>query len=408
MKKYLFLQFKRVLRILPYVFCVVLVLFGALMIFYSSMLIMNEESADNQAFKVALSGSTDEPMLKMGLSALQAFDSTRFSIEVVQMEESDAVSALERGDIAAYVVVPEGFVEAALHGDIMPLKYVSTNGAVGLVSIFKDEITGLISDILVAAQKGTYGISAALKDNGLPGAGAMMNDLSIEYVEFVLVRSNAYSTEELGIADGLGLEGYLFCGVTVLFLLLICLPFAPLFVRRDHSLSRMLTAKRRSLFGQTVCEFAAYLAGMLLLLLAVIPILFLLGHFFPNQLFENVDPIRMIITVLQMIPALVMITSLSFMLYELTNDLISGVLLQFFVTFALAFASGCLYPVFFFPESVQKLAAHLPTGIARSHLAACLTDSPSALTLAALVAYSLLFLVIAYLVRRHKTLRHRG
>lgn len=412
MRIYLILQCKRILRMLPLVLLAVLILFSGLMILYGSILQVNEESEENSAFQVALAGYTDDPFIEMGLSALQAFDSTRFSIEIVLMDEADAVTALEKGEIAAYVVVPEGFVDAAMYGEIMPLQYVSTASAAGLVSLFKDEITGLISRILVDCQKGSYGIYDAVAENDPSlSANALLNDASIRYVEFVFMRSNMYSTEELGISDGLGLDGYLFCGLTVLLLLLVCLPFAPILVRRDLSLGRMLSAKRRPLFAQQGCEYIAYLGGMMLIASAVTVTVCVFAHLFslplPLPLFSSVDWSSGVLFWLSIIPIAVMITALSFLLCELTDHLIGGVLLQFFVMLAMAFVSGCMYPVFFFPEAIQKLAAYLPAGIARTHLANCLTDSVDVLPIIALAIYSLLFLAAAYLIRRHRVLSHR-
>lgn len=411
MGKYLILQFKRILRMLPLVLIVVAILFGALMIVYQSMVQLSKEEASekNTAFKVALCGYTDDPFLEMGLQAVQTFDSSRFSIEIVEMEESDAISLLEKGDIAAYVVIPEGFVEKAMYGEIMPIKYVSASGAVSLVSIFKDEITRLISDILVSCQKGAYGVYNAVSENDSSvSANSMLNLASINFVEFVFVRSNVYTIEELGIANGLGLEGYLFCGLCILFLMLICLAFAPILVRRDQSLSRMLAAKRYPLFGQVCCETVAYLAGLLLLLGILVAGMGIFGQFLPLSLFEEVDLAQSIGIVLGILPIIVMLALLSFMLYELTDNLISGVLLQFFVTLAMGFVSGCMYPIFFFPEAIQKLAGYLPMGIARNHLGNILTDTPSSTELLGLILYSVLFFAIALFLRRRKVMNAKG
>ena len=69
------------------------------------------------------------------------------------------------------------------------------------------------------------------------------------------------------------------------------------------------------------------------------------------------------------------------MLYTLSGDLVGGVLLQFFLGVAMCFVSGCLYPVYFFPESVQHLAQYLPAGLARSHLAGYITGDGAVLPL---------------------------
>lgn len=409
MKKYLVLQIKRILRLLPLVLLVVCILFGGLTAIYSGMMQMSEEDEANNTFKVAIAGSTDDPFIEMGLSALQAFDSSRFAIEICLMQEEDAVSALAKGDIAAYAVVPEGFVHSAMYGEILPIKYVSSSNATGLVSILKDEITRLISDILVACQKGSYGVVNALESNDAPeNANKLLNEAAIRYVEFVFLRSNVYSTEELGIANELGLDGYLFSGLFILFLMLICLPFAPIFVRRDQSLGRVLAAKRHSFIAQAACDCLAFLVGMLLMMTVVFAIIGICAHFLPIPLLSGFEGIELVHKTVQCLPIALMTVTMSFMLYELTDDLISGVLLQFFVILVMGFVSGCMYPVFFFPEAIQKIAAYLPSGIARVHFANLLTDSPSYSTLIGLTAYSLLFFAVALLVRRRKGLSERG
>lgn len=397
MKKYFWMQCKRLLRLLPLVLCVAAVLFGSLAAAYSAMVRMNKESDAKAKFKVGLVGTAGDTYLQLGLAALESLDSSRYAIDIVTLTEPDAKKAMERGDIAAFVVIPEGFVDAAMRGEIRPLKYVSTSGAVGLVTMFKDEITRTVNDILLEAQKGIYGAGNALRDHGLSGAQAVY-DLSIAYTEFVFDRAKTYSVQELGIADGLGLEGYLLCGLSVLFLMLICLPFATLLVRRDHALARMLAARRRPVIGQAASEFGAYLLGILILLAAALLCFSLTG----------LKIAASGLTILYGLPAVLTVVSLSFLLYQIPSDLISGVLLQFLAALFLCFISGCLYPGYFFPEAVQRIAAVLPTGIARAQLAGCITGTFSAGQTLALLGYSVAFFTAALAVRMRKVTRVRG
>lgn len=398
MRKYCILQLKRMLRVLPFALGVTAVLFGCLAVIFQTMVTASRNSEDQKKIQVGLVGTAGDAYLELGLAVLETFDSSRFAIGITAMEEQQAVKAMENGDIAAYVVIPEGFVDAAMRGQIKPLKYVGTSGAVGLVSMFKDEITLAINDILIASQKGIYGAGNAMSDNDQgAGAGKIVNDISIEYVEFVFSRSKVYSTEELGLSDGLGLEGYLFCGLTVLLLMLGCLPFAPLLVRKDISLARMLAARGRPVNAQVLCDFGVYLTGMLIQTTAVFAILTGIGGTdgFTCRL-EAVAPV------------LLMVSTLSFLLYEITSDLISGVLLQFFTVLCLCFVSGCLYPAYFFPETVQELASLLPAGIARAVLSGCITGQVKLFNAGILVVYSCAFLLTAMWIRRCAVMRGRG
>ena len=390
MKRYCLLQCKRIARYLPGALLAMLVLFGGLMTVFSAT--MGQDDGKNQKFQVAMVGTADDFMMQMGLTALRTFDSTQFTMEIVEMTEEEALAALEKGSISAYMVFPEGFMDEAMGGHILPVKFVSTTGAAGVVSVFKEEVTMVISRLLLDSQRGVFGMQDAMGDLDVRYNGRL-DALAFTYVDYILARDSLYSLEELGISNALGLEDYLLCGLFLLFLMLVCLPFAPLMVRRDLALDRMLSAKGCSTLAQTLWELGIYMAGFLLL----VAVLKLPAALLAPQLKLGLLP---------MLPVIALVCSLSFLLYTLCADLISGVLVQFFTTLALCFVSGCMYPIFFFPLSVQKLAQWLPTGAARNQLTACLTgDSYDRVWL--LWVYALVFtgLALAVRVRRVKEAR---
>lgn len=389
MGTYFTLQCKRILRYLPGALCVALVLLASLFTAYKLM-IQDSSAQDAQKFEIALVGTAEDRFLQMGLAALESFDSTRYSLQILEMTEEEAKAALARGAIGAYVVIPPEFVHEAMDGNIIPLKFISTTGAAGLVSIFKDEVTEVISSILVYSQKGTFGMADLLRDQGITkGLGSKMDAMAIRYVEYVLVRDKTYSLQELGVGDQLGLEDYLLCGICVLFLLLACLPFASLLIHRDQALSRMLCARGQHPLGQFLCDFGAYFLS----LMAMLAVLVALGAL---ALPGTLDPWALL---WQAVPVVTMVAAMSFLLYTLATDLIGGVLLQFFVSISVCFVSGCMYPPYFFPAQVQKMGAFLPTGIARTHLSALLTGRTEAWPGLALMAYSLVFLALAAICR---------
>lgn len=379
MGRYFILQCKRLARFLPGALLAMAVLLGGLLAAFA--LTVRQETPTDQKFQIALVGTADDRMMQMGLTALKAFDSSQLSMEILEMDEPTARTALEQGRIGAYIVIPEEFMEEAMDGHILPLKFVSTTGAAGMVSVFKSEVTKVISDLVLESQRGVYGMQGAMKDNGIGGRGKKMDALAFTYVEYVLARDRVYSLRQLGAAEDMGLESYLLCGLLVLFLMLGCLPFAPLMVRQDMALNRMLAARGRHALGQYLCDFTAYCGGILVSAL----VLGLAAKYFAKDL-----------TLLPAFPAVLMLASFSFLLYTLTGNLISGVLLQFFTALSLCFVSGCMYPVYFFPEGLQKLAPWLPTGAARAQLSACFGGEGS---LPLVLGYTLLFCILGGCLR---------
>lgn len=388
MRKYFWLQCKRVLRLVPGVLLAGAVLLVALGVLFGA--VYDGDREGKELLSIGMVGTADDPILEMGLTALQTMDDSRYTVEILAMTEPQAQQALEAGEISAYVVIPEGFMAEAMYGRFMPISYVGTMGAGDLVSLFKEEFTRVIGDIVMEARKGVYGLSDAM--SGHPDRKEQMNDLALRYVEYVLVRGDMYALETLGIARDLDLMGYLQCGLTVLLLLLLCLPFAAVLVGRDGSLALLLRARGMGVWKQTVCEFSAYFLGLLLLTEVVAAAV----SFVPGLSWGQLQ-------LWHLVPVVFCIAGLSFFLYGLSRELISGVLLQFFLFLALAFVSGCMYPVFFFPESVQKIAGWLPTGMARDYLGAAMMGNSH--TCLWLVAVGLAALVGAGLVRSRQLRR---
>ena len=74
---------------------------------------------------------------------------------------------------------------------------------------------------------------------------------------------------------------------------------------------------------------------------------------------------------------MLLIFSISFLLWELVPDTVNGVLLQFITAVGIGYVSGCFYPSRLFPEAVQSFASVLPTGVALSGMRDALTGSLS-------------------------------
>ncbi len=396
MRKYFVVQLKRILHILPLVLLIFAILCGCLYGVYTQTAELLSEEELQLRLKVAMVGSLDNSYLQLGLAALQTFDASRMALEVVTMEEDQAKRAMERGDIAAMIVIPEGFIEKALHGEILPLKYVTTSGAIGMVAILKDEITAVINEILIHAQKGIYGAGNAAQLGGA-NANQVIGKISLEYVDFILARSKMYSAQEVKLEGSLGMRGHIISGLCTLLLLLVCLPFAPVRIRKDLSLCRMMASKGKGIAGQMLCEYGVYFMGLLFIAFLAMGALGMAGV---------VDV--SLIGFVHLLPVIATVAGLSYFLYEMTEDMISGVLLQFFAILVLGLITGCMYPIYFFPEAVQNIAHYLPTGMAREQIGGWITGQFSLGNAGGLLAYGGVFFMGAVFSRRYRMAADRG
>ena len=405
MNNYLFLQFKRVLKLFPLFLLISAIFFTGLSAVYIAFVNMDANKEDNKKFKVGIVGEPGEEYLDMGMAAMQSMDSTRFAIELVVIDnEDEAPRKLQNGEISAYAVFPEGFIDDALDGDINPIRFVTTSSSTNLISMFKDEITTVITNIMTHSQSGSYGVYDALKANGHKKmASKQLNKISIEYVDVILNRSNVYEVQELGVGDGVKLPQYLFCSFTVLYVCIMVLPFAHLYIKKDNSLITLLYSQGASPVKQVFAEYAAFCTMIFTVFLLIIAVLGGILSVLSNiggEIFAFDIPLVQIAKYI--LPIILVTSSLGFMVYEFSGNLISGILTYFFITIFLCYSSGCIYPTYMLPDTLQLLAKILPFGIARSFLTSGIDYEFNITEILVLLAYSFGFMVLAVLFRRHK------
>ncbi len=372
---YFSLQLKRALKTLPAVLCVSAVLFLSLGMILTGIISQDNNSEEKTKFGIGIVGDTSESYLGLGVAAVETLDSSRFTIDFKEMTEREAKQALEAGKLSAYVLIPEGFVESAVHGDIQKITYVTSPGAVGLTTILKNEIASFISEVLVHSQKGVYATGAVMKEAALKNRSEIMDNMAIEYFSFILGRSNLYRTEIAGVSDSLSLGGYFICGLPIFFLFIWGISSCFLFARRDTALSEMLAVKGCRSLIQIAGEYLAYLLLMLIMLLvifiAVLPFAQQLSGLVPE--FAGADISFALSFFIRLIPCAVMIAAIQFLIYEAVSGMIAGVLAQFVSAIVLSYIGGCLYPIGFFPEVIAKFSLFLPSGLARAHMTSFLS-----------------------------------
>lgn len=407
---YLLAQMKRVKKALPAVLIMTLLLTGCIALISKVMLMADSSSEKKQKVQIGLVGDISGSYLGFGISALQHLDSSRFAIEFIEMEEEEARDRLNHGTLSAFVIVPEGFVEAAVRGENMPLTYVSTSGSLRLGSMIMNELVNTISSLLTESQNAIYGMQSYLVHNGMSDIYWQATDeLYLRFLDFILGRTTVYELELTGLSGNLSMIGYYLCGFTVLFLLLWGIAGSPLYIKKDHALPALLSSKGQNTLSQMAGEFVAYFVLMatsfLLVIVFVAVAMVLTGFTLPEWEREGIGILFGFYV--KMLPVAAVICAMQLLLFELTSDMVSGILLQFLCALSLGYLSGCFYPISFFPESIQMVQPLLPTGVAVNYGGNLLMEESTAIEMMLLLGYLLLFLVLAIAVRKRKIAGNR-
>ena len=396
MKKHFIVYLKRFLKISPYVMLLCLVLFasvGAVFFGYKDSVENREES---KKLNVGISGDIGDNTFFSALKAVTTLDSFRYSVEIHELSEKEASKKLSSGQLSAYVVFPDGFISSALRGEITPVKFVTRTDDSVLVNMLKKEITRIIEDVLLSSQRGIFAVEELLYDTDNKSIlSTHLNEINLKYIKLVLTREGMYDCRELGVSSGVGIMEHFFGGISVLFLFVSVLSYASVLIKKDNSLSLVSSSRGVGALKQTVAEFLALLSNFALIALVIITVFFLLSGLKNEEGFF-----------LRFIPAVILIAALScafnMFLFEVSGNIVTGIILQFFTTLFLSYMSGCLYPIFALPEGLQKAAAFIPTGSARCLLEESFSYGLSLESLLFVIGYTVLFVILAALTRRCK------
>ncbi len=402
---YTHLQFKRAMHCLPFLFLSMLVLCLCLALAVTAITENEASSADQQRIGIGIVGDFESQYLGLGLSALQSFDSSRFFLDIEKLDEEEARNKLFDGELAGYAVVPEGFVDEAMHGKVGKLRFVTTDANVDLIHLLKQEVLTLISCVLVESQNGIYGMQDALAANGISDktVSDLTDEMAVEYMGLILNRSNALQLDVIGISDGLSWGGYLFSAFCILLLLLSGIVCCPLFARQDHALFKRISARQYHPATQVMGEYLSFFLIMASCLFLLV-FLMLIGSDGISQAIPELagqDVLSLLAILVRFIPAIALVTAMQYLLYELSGSVVSGILMQVVSAAILGYVSGCFYPISFFPKAIRLLSGVLPPGIARGYISSLLAGTSTPQQLLLLLIYTAILLTLAGLIRYH-------
>ena len=124
---------------------------------------------------------------------------------------------------------------------------------------------------------------------------------------------------------------------------------------KGHALPALLSSKGQNTLSQMAGEFVAYFVLMatsfLLVIVLVAVAMGLTGFTLPEWEREGIGILFGFYV--KMLPVAAVICAMQLLLFELTSDMVSGILLQFLCALSLGYLSGCFYPISFFPENTD-------------------------------------------------------
>ena len=401
--KYFALQLKRTAKAYIGILALALVLLVLVGTVGGIMLAERQESDAYIKMRVGLVGNREDKLLNMWITLIREVDSSGVAIDFIDCDsEETAISQLQNRDIDSFVVIPDGFAEAAMSGKNMQLSYVMAKSGASMSSLITREVIEVISNYVIETQTGVGAMYDYARDLGYEYDDRMAFnlELSTKYIATVLGRGNFADVREIGIGNNLSAVGYYACGLAVFFIMALGIAFCSVRVKGERTMDRLLYSRGYGAAAQVAAEYLPYLAAVCLILFISLTAVGIMSEFTPipiaeleNWLFRDFVALGF-----KIIPAVFAVTAMQFLLYEFTSGMINSVLLQFTVAIIMGYIGGCFYPLNFMPESVQKIACVLPVGVASDYIGNLMTGEGGKPF--ACVLYGVTLVALAFAVRR--------
>lgn len=400
---YFGMQMNRMLRILPVLFAAVAATFAVLGVCAALLLHSADNAEGKRRFRIGMVGDSSDSYLGFGISVVQAIDESRFMVELVPMEEEEALSGFRRGELSACVMVPDGLLDSIIYGRNDELiTYLSSEGQKGLEGILGEELADIVSVLVTRSQSAIFGMQQIMRNHNRGAEVSALTDrMNLKLFDVVLNRTGLYTLEELGVSGGLSAIGYYLGAFFVFFLLLLGIHGSPLLVRRSSALPELMKSRGIGAFGQVLGEYGAF-ACMNLICFAVAFMaigIILSGGFIEIQEWEGMgaEPLRELFV--KILPVTLMLSAMQFLLYELVTGVVGSLICQFICSISMAYLAGVFYPSNFFPETMRILGQLLPAGTAMRYIQGGILGELSLKTVLPVFLYLLLFLGLSVLAR---------
>lgn len=371
--RYLRMELKRTAAALPRLFIFSFFSIGGLLLL-GLLAVSAADSGDGmRKINIGVVGNAEDTYLGLGIGVLENMDASRFSINFLEYTETEARTALQRGELAGYIIVPEDFVEALGRGENKSVLYVSENQPGSLSERIMREIADMAATVIQESERGIYAMQSCILESGQESLLAdATRELNLIYITAVLGRSKLYHRVITGKFQGLTPIQYYAGGMLVLFMLLFGISRSALGSKRDSALFRMLAAGGISAPFQTAGEYLA----LLLLMLGFLASGFAAAGFFMGLLGISAHTILGIglpALFAACIPAAAALSALYLLLYELVSDTLTALLTALLCGLGMAYLGGCFYPTAFFPAGLRKFSGGLPAGAGLRYLHARMT-----------------------------------
>lgn len=346
---------------------------------------------------------TEDAYLQLALRLVGNMDSASLTMDFHVMTEPEAHSALQKRQVIAILFLPEQLINGILYGTNPPIRVLfSTQDA--LSSVFLTEMTLAGARLLSGAQAAIYAAGEIHTTLGMQDSLSDAYDkINIKNLNYALNREKIFAEDATSLQGTSSTAIYYAAAGILLVLLFITTAFTAMLRRESRDYYQLLFSRNISSIQYLLARICSF--ALLFFLLQIL--FYLIASSVPAL--EEIEGLNLRPKNIMRNNCLIFFLLNSFFLAAYANmiflaakDISGGILISYSVSSLMAFCSGCIIPVAFFPVSLQKISSYLPAYYLHKGLIELLEGSRITLSAPALIYPALFFLfcVIIFNYRR--------
>ena len=352
----------------------------------------------------------DNTMTRMALGYVEDLESAAQVCHFVQMDEEEGLQALDKGDIAALIVLPDQLVEGIMNGANPSVEVLFPKNA-GLEAFLLRELTESGAGLLRVAQAQVYGVYDTVVEYGImERLSVMQGEIDRYNLAFALDRLAIYRDETVSATGKMSVIQFYVASGAILFLLLSGMAVYPVVQCEPPAFRKQLSRQGTGEAWQCFCKWLCGFWGMGLFMCAGWVLLKIAGWFVPEMAEKVVlaltDGEKSLHAGAQVgVVLLIVVTAATFiyLIYSLTGSRSGAILLIFLLSVVMVYLSGGLVPSMFLPKVMQSIGDKLPTAYLIRAVGSVLCGYQSEILrqcVAGMLCYTAVFGVAAYALRR--------
>lgn len=356
------------------------------------------QSRGEKRIGVGVVGNIENKYMKLGVEMLNNMDASRFSVKFESLDEENAKKALREGRIAGYFKIDKDFIEGLENGENRPVIYVSSSG--GLMNELSKEVASVFSVLIVNSERVIYAVDEYLSEHkNVYDRETANTELNMSLLKNVFTRGKIYNIETKALTGEVSVKDNYICAMIIILTALSGVGLGSLLSGKKDTLQEVLKSRGLSYISSIFCELITVTLYILILIIFGFGIFLLAINFLQDESFISPDYFDFFCNIFAVS---IMFASMHLFIYELIYQRVTAVLTEIILGISLCYIGGCIYPLSFFPDIIQKISVFLPSTAGKNILISGLGYRLDLFSLAVVFLYTVLFMGGVYVLRCKK------